>query len=133
MSVYKNLFTSFLDAQGVKYLEVKENVIRIGYNAENKDSIAAIVFFDDDNDVAIRCFEIAKCKNRELNAIQACNQLNHKYRWIKFYVDNDSDIIASTDAYVTEDSCGEEIFRLVLTLIDIVDKAYPAIMGAIYG
>lgn len=41
---YKKLFTTYLDSQGVKYSEARDNVIRVSYAGDNLKTIPVYVF-----------------------------------------------------------------------------------------
>lgn len=62
MTNYKKLFTTYLDSQGVKYSEAKDNVIRVPYTGDNLKTIPVFVFFDSDGEplVCLKCWEIAR-------------------------------------------------------------------------
>ena len=61
----------------------------------------------------------------------SCNELNNKYRWVKFYLDDDSDVVAQIDAYVDDETCGGECLSLVRRMVNIVDGGYPTLMQAL--
>ena len=135
MANYKSACENYLDRQGIKYTEVKDNVLRIVYNADNMNSIKILVIFDKDgdDDIAFRCFEITPFKDREAAGMVVCNELNNQYRWVKFCIDKDSDIVCEADAIVDMDSVGPEVMRIVKLMVNIVDKAYPTIMKYKFG
>ena len=85
------------------------------------------VYFDKDNDpiVQFKCWTIETFKGMEAKGIIACNEMNSHYRWIKFYLDKDSDIITDCDAYIDAATCGEECMKLVRRMVNITDEAYP--------
>ena len=138
MANYKNLFMSYMDSEGVRYTELdteKNNVVKVVYNGDNLKSIAVFVFFDSDGDplVQLKCWDIANFKGKEDKAIRVCNDLNATYRWVKFYVDDDADIIADIDAVIDVASCGAECLQLVRRLVNITDEAYPEIAKALWA
>ena len=63
----------------------------------------------------------------------ACNLLNSQYKWLKFFIDKDNDIMVSDDAIVSEDSCADECFELLVRRIQILEDVKPVIMKAIFG
>ncbi len=138
MANFKNLFMSYMDSEGVRYTELdteKNNVVKVVYNGDNLKSIAVFVFFDADGDplVQLKCWDIANFKGKEEKAIRVCNDLNATYRWVKFYVDDDADIIADIDAVIDASSCGAECLQLVRRLVNITDEAYPEIAKALWA
>ncbi|MBQ1233326.1 MAG: YbjN domain-containing protein [Clostridia bacterium] len=132
MQIYAREFMRYMDEKGVKYTEREENVIKVVYSGDNMDSIPVFVIFDEDNDplVQLKCWDVQNFKNNEASALMVCNSLNYKYRWVKFYLDKDSDIVVSIDAMIDQDTCGEECLSLVRRLVNITDEAFPEIARA---
>ena len=133
MANYKNLFMRFMDCNNIKYTDVKENVVRVVYTGDNLKTIPIYVFFDADGEglVTLRCWEIANFKDRNKgHALIACNTLNKQYRWVKFYLDDDGDIVAQIDAYIDEETCGSECTNLVKRMVNIIDEGYRIFVGA---
>ena len=133
MQIYASEFSSYLDEQGIKYTETdQDNVFKVVYGGDNLDTIPVYVFFDEDGDpyVQFKCWNIANFNGKQEAAIAVCNSLNAEYRWVKFYIDSDNDVVASIDAMISVDSCGEECLSLVRRVVHIVDDAYPQIAKA---
>ncbi len=135
MATFKQLFMYYLDSQGVKYTDKDDDAVLITYSGDNMKSIPVYVFFDRDGDplVQFRCWDIANFKDKIAEGIVTCNSLNAKYRWVKFYLDEDQDIICECDAYVDQGTCGAECLALVRRLVNITDEAYPEFMRALYA
>ena len=132
MQIFAYEFSRYMDANGIKYTEQKENVLKVVYNGDNLSSIPVYVFFDEDNApyVQFKCWDIQSFKNNEAAALVVCNELNAEYRWVKFYLDGDKDIVASIDAVIDMNTCGEVCLNLVRRVVNIVDEAYPQIAKA---
>ena len=132
MQEYAQLFIDFMDENDIKYTEQKENVLKVVYSGENMDSVPIFVFFDNEGDpvVQFKCWEIMNFKNNKEKALEICNSLNCEYRWIRFYVDEDLDIVASIDAYLDAYTCGEMCMDYIRRIVSIVDEAYPQIAKA---
>ncbi|MBR1781077.1 MAG: YbjN domain-containing protein [Oscillospiraceae bacterium] len=136
MANYKNLYMHYMDNQGIKYTDVRDNVVKVIYTGDNLKTIPVFVFFDKDGDplVCFKCWEIANFKGNLMAAgIIACNELNKKYRWVKFYLDDDCDVVAQIDAYIDDETCGQECTNLVKRVVNIVDEGYPVFMRALYS
>lgn len=135
MANANRIFANYLDSKGIRYQIRNEESIAITYNGDNAPEIRLIfVFGDDGSDVAIRAFSVAKVPSEKLaRAYKTCSVLNNKWRWMKFYVDSDDEVTAADDAVIEPNTLAEECFELLLREIDIVDKAYPDIMAAIWG
>ncbi len=131
MANYKSLFMRYMDRNNIKYTDVKENVVKVVYSGDNLTSIPIYVFFDKDGDplVNFKCWNIQNFKGDLMaGGMIACNDLNKVYRWVKFYLDDDCDVIAEIDAYVDEDTCGSECTSLVKRMVNIIDEGYPTLM-----
>ena len=137
MSMTLTMTKAYLEAKNFKHRVVEErNVIETGVGGlKNKGNIEITIFFDDnDRTVAIRTFEYCSFPAEKKAAMyEVCSKLNNEFRWIKFYVDErDNTITLADDAIVQLDTCGEEIWEIMVRLSDIADDAYPTIMKAIW-
>ncbi len=133
MQQYASEFARVMDAEGIKYTVRDERVINISYSGTNLPSISIFAFFDKDGEPYVQFYsaDILSFKGADLNkAYQVCNALNADYRWVKFYVDNDSDICATLDATLDLVSSGEECVELLGRIVSIIDEAYPQIAKA---
>jgi hypothetical protein len=132
MTNYARYVTSYLDEQGIKYQVKNDRKVLITYKGDNLETIPINVFFDEDDDPVVQlvCWEILNFKAREEQAIQLCNKLNLQYRWVKFYIDNDKDMVASLDATFDEETCGEICLSLVRRMVSIIDDVYPEVAKA---
>ena len=63
----------------------------------------------------------------------ACNSLNQEYRWVRFYLDKDWDLICEADALLDPSSGGEECLSIVRRMVNIIDEAYPKFMKALWA
>ncbi len=135
MANYKDLFMYHLDREGIKYEDRNEHCVKITYSGDNLKSIPVYVFFDEDGDpmVQFKCWDIANFKNKELAGIRACNEANNTYRWVKYHIDDDGDVIASIDAYIESGTCGKECLSLVRRVVNITDDVYPIFGKAMWG
>lgn len=126
MSMYKKLFMQYMDENGIRYTELDEFLVKVAYNGDNLNTITVKVSFDHDGDnlASFYCFEIINMKGKESEGYTVCNKLNNQYRWVKFYMDDDEDIICQTDAYLDTESCGEECMYFVRQMVSITDKAF---------
>ena len=128
-------FIERLNAEGLRYsvneLDGGKVYISLGFGGRSTD------FFFDGRDegshVAIRTI-FDKCpEDRFAELIVVCNALNVEYRWVKFYVDKDNDIMVSDDAIVSPETAGEECFELLVHTISILNDVKPTLMRAIYS
>lgn len=136
MPNYKQAFILHLNQEGIRYTDVAANRVKIKYSGDNASDITVDVIFDEDGEalVALRCWSFGTIpKDRYAKALITCNQMNVKYRWIKFAVDNDSDLALSLDAVVDIDTVGAECLQLVRRMVNIYDEAYPTFMNLVWG
>ncbi len=136
MGRFKDLYLAYMDANGIKYTDRDERAVRVAYTGDNLKTIPVMVIFNEDDRgvVALRCWEIADVPAEKfVDILTICNELNNKYRWVKFSIDKDNALVASLDAYIDETTCGEECSELVRRMIGIVDEAYPDIMKGLWG
>lgn len=135
MANYKRMFMNYMDREGIKYVDRDDFVVRVTYTGDNLKTIPVYVFFDEDGDpiVQFKCWEIANFKGKEGQGIFTCNEMNKEYRWVKFSLDDDADIVASIDAYISVENCGEECMALVRRVVNITDDAYPNFAKAMWS
>ena len=136
MADYKSAYLRYMDSKGIKYREIDDRCVRVAYNCENIKSVAVLVLFDKNgkNLVQFVCTEVANFKDKKYApGLVLCNSLNTKYRWVKFYLDKDSDLLVEADAIVEMNTVGAECAEMVSRMVDIIDSAYPDIMRASLG
>lgn len=61
------------------------------------------------------------------------NSLNARFRWARFYTDNDNDVVLQCDAVLTEATAADVCFELSLRLLNIADEAYPEMMKQLWA
>lgn len=136
MANYKQLYMRYMDDNGIKYTDVKENVVKVVYTGDNLKTIPCYVFFDKNGApmITVKCWEVANFKGDKMaNGIVCCNEMNKKYRWVKFFLDDDCDVQVQIDAYIDAETCGSECANLVRRMVNITDEAYPVFMRGLWG
>ena len=138
MGISIEMTKAFMDSKSMRYQESNDGkVLKVGIGGlKNKGSVDILVFFDDDDtSVGIRCFNICSVpENKKQDIYKVCSQQNHRFRWVKFYVGSeDNSVSAEDDAVIQPESCGEEIFELILRMAGVVDEAYPIFMKALWS
>ena len=133
MSMYKQLFVQHMDDKGIRYTDRDERSVRVAYEGDYLKSIPIFVFFDKDGDplAEFKCWDIASFDGFEDVGMDICNSLNAQYRWVKFYIDKDSDVVADADCMLDAASCGEECMSMVRRMVNIIDESYIKFMQAI--
>lgn len=138
MNLALQLTSAFLNEKDFKHrVDEEDNLITTGIGGlDNKGSMKFHIIFDDDGgSVGIRVFEYcAFPKEKTTKMYQVCSKMNEAFRWVKFYVDEEENTITlADDAVIQLDSCGEEVFELLLRMSSIGDDAYPEFMRAIWS
>ncbi|MBQ2748651.1 MAG: YbjN domain-containing protein [Clostridia bacterium] len=72
-------------------------------------------------------------EDKMVQALVACNELNAKFKWVTYYIDDDRDILLHDDAILTKDNAAAEAMELLVRMVDICDKGKPVIMKALYA
>ncbi|MBQ2990735.1 MAG: YbjN domain-containing protein [Clostridia bacterium] len=92
---------------------------------------------DDDNDVAVRIMGLVNeiPKDKRSTALEICNGLNSKFRYLKFCVDNDGDFSVEYDFPVktSDELVGKFAVETFLRIIKILDREYQGIAQALYA
>lgn len=96
--------------------------------------IINVVFDEDGESVQIVTSPIANVPaERTAQLLLTLNDCNCKYRWVKFYLDGDNDVIADADTLFNEFDVGPVVMEMVMRVASIIDEAYATIMKAIWG
>ena len=95
------------------------------------------VFFVFDRDESGVCMHILRLvtfpEDRTGQVFDALNALNRKYRWLKFYSDNDCNIHVQEDAPLHGENGGKYCVRMLKRATRIIDDTYPDIMRALWA
>ena len=122
----------YFEKQGLHFERVgasKEGIIST-FSAQNAGNIKLLMVFDPDAEgVRIRTVGLFKVpEDGKEKAYRICNEMNCRFRWIKFYLDeSDNTIIAQDDAVIDPETCGSEVLRCCAQLTKIADSAFPLI------
>ena len=133
-------FVKFLEKKDIRFThyeatEKRREIIKVGFKGENKDGIEVLFFFDpSEKAVGVKSFSIAKVPEAKLASMYALlNNLNGEYRWVKFYIDDENEVTASSDAAITKATADEVCYDRLLRFLDIVDEVYPQIMKTLWS
>ena len=130
------LFMAYLEAKDThgSYVNDEESVVRVGWNLDNTKLNIYFFFGEDEKDVHLIGDGFCKVPENKKDAVlQAVNECNKKFRWMKFVLKDEGDVEAEVDAVIQLDSCAEECFELMIRMCSIVDDAYPILMKAIWS
>lgn len=91
---------------------------------------------DNNNDVAVRLFGLINSvkKDRRMRVVEACNELNSTYRFVRFTVDHDNDVNMEYDFPLasTDDAIGPMCVEIFRRMMAILERAYPFLMKALH-
>lgn len=137
MSMTLKMVAAYLDSKQFHYrVEEERDIIRLGIGGlDNKGNLDIVLSFDDnDRTLGVRSFNyVTFPPAKKPTMYEVCSKMNDEYRWVKFYVDeSDNTVTLADDAVVQLDSCGEEVFELIMRMAGIADGAYPNFMKEIW-
>lgn len=130
------MFMSYLESKDTRgtFLNDEESVIRVGWNLNNCKLNIYFFFGSDGTDVHLIgdgfCKSGPEKREAVLNAVNECNK---HFRWMKFVLKDEGDVEVEDDAVIQLDSCAEECFELMIRMCSIVDDAYPILMKAMWS
>lgn len=136
-----NLIAETFEKKGVKFDVVSycgNEQLLAGFPIEcGPNVIMRFISRDNDNDVAARIFGLISNtpKEKRSRVMEACNVLNHKIRYMKFYLDNDGDINVEYDfpVHSPDDGIGEMAFEMFIRMMQILNSEYSIFMKALYS
>ena len=115
----------------------KENISYIEASIRGKVAPSVDVCFfssDDDNDVSVRVVGIVRIPDHKRAAgLEAINQCNNQFRFVKFVLDKDNDVNLEFDMPVNTLIPGEVATEMLIRMIQILDDAYPVLMKTLWG
>ena len=140
--IYKatEMISETFDQYGIKYRTAEtENLsyVEAGYNIEC-GPFARVVYFSsrNENDVQIRIFGLMNKVPEEKRTamVDACNSVNNKIRYYKFYLDPDNDLLAEYDLPLSsaDERVGENCYEMFVRATQILDTFYHVFAEAVY-
>lgn len=88
---------------------------------------------DDDNDISIRVYALVSITADQVSKmLPVLNELNAKYRFVKFVCDDDLDINVEYDFPVSCITPEVSAKEMVIRFTDIIDEAYPVLMRKLW-
>lgn len=133
-------FVDALDKVKLKHKDVQqlaggESMVVVGINGKNTSYDVLFIFDTKGDTVSIRVPRlVVGCpEDKTLNMLDAINDVNAKFRWLKLYMDKNQNIVAQADAYAN-DSVDENIcVKLLIRFGNIIDECYPTLMHALWA
>ena len=76
-------------------------------------------------------YQVPKAKQKKM--LEAVNELNLKYRFLRFYMDDDGDVSVAYDFpdRLDDASIGKAAFEILVRTLKVMSMAYPALMEAL--
>ncbi len=135
------LFQAFLDDKEVVYkakdINNADKLFRIPQKLEGGGVVDIVVVFDDDY-IKIVVMGIASVSDTEKLPLiyELFNEFNHAYKYFKFYLDSDGDVVLEGD-FVTDlrdgDFDPEMLFAYMGVAWKCTKASYPKIMKVIWS
>ena len=118
------------DRQGLKHkVEQKGDhwVLLSGMTGDGDTYIFLYIKTDDTgNDVAIRTLPLGKVPRRNYDKVyELMNSFQQEYRFAKFVLDKDGDVMAQYDFSVAQPNLGEAAVEMMRRLTNILDSCMP--------
>lgn len=141
--IYKatRLIAQEMDQMNIKYSideSDEHSIINAGFGIENGPNVVVrFISTDDDNDVAIRLYNIVTnvSESKLDSMMKVVNECNHKYRYLKFLIDDERDVNLEYDIlqHSSDDSVGPEAYEFFIRIMNIMDEIYPLFMKVIWS
>ena len=131
-------FESALTMEDVDYTELEDTSIPtvvMHFRTECVSKVDVLFSFDrGDNTFRCSTGPIATVPaQRRRSALHVINAMNGTYRWFNFYLTNDGEVQAQSDAILVDDHVGDMCMTYLANLLKIVDDAYPRLMTGIWS
>jgi len=125
---------AYLDENDVHYDSMGEEYkgVRIPQSLSKYHNIIlkAYVIGDDESDsdfIKVIIYGLGQVEELTFDLLSKLNEFNNAYRWVKFYVDSDGDIILEADFLVQEKS-NLHIMGTLYSALKIAEDCYPQLM-----
>ena len=106
-------------------------VLHVGFSLDNYKDFDLFVFVDDDGEAfTIRSGVILSVSDeKRARMLEVINDVNYSYRWVRFYIDDENDLIMQCDVDLASSST--ELSSLAIyRAATVLDEAYPIFMRA---
>ncbi|MCD8088566.1 MAG: YbjN domain-containing protein [Oscillospiraceae bacterium] len=134
MNICAQAFANNLDSKNLTYSVSRDDDSKSVISFPYKQRRTSIIFTGEEG---VQCqFQTvieSVPEDKVMDLIVVCNSLNTQYRFVKFVVDSDNDLMNYSDAILTPETAGDECFEVLLRSLQIIDEAKPTFMKAIYA
>ena len=128
---YLSQFKQYMNEQGIRFVDLEDGVIRISYRGKNINTINIIGVFGGNKKGSVQfscCPGVNFPSSIRYRAYVFCNVMNSNYRWVRFYVDDEGDIMCETDVLL-RDGYVVPCRAILEKMVDIVDETYPGFLS----
>lgn len=109
----------------------KEDVLMVLNNGEYMQNMQLRIFLQESN-ISIY-MKIGQVTQEKVNTlILKLNEINSKYRFVKFYIEDDISIFAEIDYDFNQEDAADVCLQACIRIVTIVDECYPEIMKTIW-
>ena len=126
------------DEKNIKYRVNQvgdSSIVEDGFVLDNGPNvIVRFISRDDDNDVAVRVFDLVKVKeDQQESMIKVINDLNKEFRFLKFVIHDTGSVHVENDLYLRTENVGEVAAEMFVRYMQILKQAYPKLMKALWA
>ena len=127
-------FVNFLQEKKLHFdinsSESEKSVVSFPY-----DGKTARVFFSGEDGTYMSMYLVFESvpEEKTIDLLVLCNEMNNTYKWVKFYLDNDNDLILQDDAILNVSTAADEAFELMIRMFNISKDIKSQVMKAIYA
>lgn len=131
----KKVVLAYFESKETRAAEVREDIIRVGWNFEGGSIEIYFQFDESDSHVHLEGVNFIKVPENKYDAMyKVLNDVNDQYKHVKFVLDTENgQLNARDDAVIQLDTCGEECFELMIRMVQVVEDAYPTFMKAMWS
>ena len=120
------VFMDYLDMKGVKYrymgVDGRDETVSVIYSLDNFDSLKCNLYFQDDDEVDLRIYDIVTVSGGTDHALSVINALNSEYKFAKFVLNpDDRTIQAEQDMLIDPETCGKVVYQAMIMLFLVID------------
>ena len=109
------------------------SMVKAGVSGKQTTYSIHFISSDDDNDVASRVMTFVKTpEEKRPQVLEAINECNRKFRFLKFVIDKDNDVNVEADIPLRVTNVGPVAVELTIRIMKILDEAYPIFMKCIW-